>query len=179
MVKGSHCTEEAKRNMSLAHIGKPMPPCSLEHRKNLSNAMKKRKHSQETKDKISRNRKGKGTQENHWNWQGGIWNDPIHRKLVKRNNKALRSIKLLVAIAGSHNKGDWELLKRQYDYTCPCCRCREPEIKLTEDHIIPISRGGSNYIENIQPLCMDCNHSKYTKIIKYSPSGDIISLENQ
>ena len=69
---------------------------------------------------------------------------------------------------GSHIFGEWELLKKQYGYTCPCCGRKEPDIQLTEDHIVPLSRGGSDYIENIQPLCNDCNRRKYTKIIRYS-----------
>ena len=68
---------------------------------------------------------------------------------------------------GSHTYQEWSLLKKQYDYTCPCCKKKEPMIKLTEDHIIPISKGGSDYIENIQPLCGSCNSVKHTSIIKY------------
>jgi 5-methylcytosine-specific restriction endonuclease McrA len=69
----------------------------------------------------------------------------------------------------------WELLKKQYGYTCPMCGKKEPKIKLTEDHIIPLSKGGSDYIENIQPLCVSCNTKKYTKIIKFNPIDDSLN----
>ena len=68
---------------------------------------------------------------------------------------------------GSHSFQEWENLKVQYNWTCPCCRKPEPEIKLTEDHIVPLIKNGSNDIGNIQPLCISCNSIKKTKVIKY------------
>src|ERR1035437_8071532 len=65
---------------------------------------------------------------------------------------------------GSFTKGEWETLKVQYGFTCNKCKRKEPDIKLTIDHIIPLSKGGSNYIENIQPLCGHCNYSKGSKL---------------
>lgn len=37
---------------------------------------------------------------------------------------------------------------------------------LTVDHIIPKSKGGSNELDNLQPMCYACNHKKGNKIIK-------------
>lgn len=71
---------------------------------------------------------------------------------------------------GYHTFGEWETLRAQYDWTCPCCGKKEPEIKLSQDHIIPVSKGGSDNIENIQPLCLPCNIKKMTKIVRFNPA---------
>jgi 5-methylcytosine-specific restriction endonuclease McrA len=65
---------------------------------------------------------------------------------------------------------EWRLLKARYRYTCLCCGQREPAIKLTPDHVIPLAKGGSNGIENIQPLCGSCNYRKHTKTTDYRPA---------
>ena len=36
---------------------------------------------------------------------------------------------------------------------------------LTKDHIIPLSLGGKDVIENYQPMCMRCNVKKDKRII--------------
>ena len=68
---------------------------------------------------------------------------------------------------GSHTIAEWEHLKALYSWTCPCCWRKEPMIKLTEDHIVPLSKGGTDDIGNIQPLCKSCNSKKHTKDTKY------------
>jgi 5-methylcytosine-specific restriction endonuclease McrA len=44
-----------------------------------------------------------------------------------------------------------------------CAKCGSQE-KLEYDHIIPISKGGSNTARNIQLLCERCNRSKGANI---------------
>jgi hypothetical protein len=94
------------------------------------------------------------------NFKGGISKTKEYRSFYKSQYKFQKR-----NATGSHTFGEWENLKAQYDWTCPSCRKSEPEIKLTEDHIIPLSRGGSNNIENIQPLCGSCNSKKWAKLI--------------
>lgn len=66
---------------------------------------------------------------------------------------------------GFHTQEEWQQLCDIYGNICLCCGSFEK--LLTVDHIIPLSKGGTDYIDNIQPLCMNCNAKKHTKIIDY------------
>lgn len=86
-------------------------------------------------------------------------NHPDKKRQYCRDRRAL-----IAKTEGKFTKKEWESLKKKCDYCCVLCGLREPEIKLVTDHIIPLSKGGTNYITNIQPLCGSCNSSKGNKI---------------
>lgn len=47
---------------------------------------------------------------------------------------------------------------------CLCCGSLE---NIALDHIMPVSKGGGDDIENLQPLCQSCNSKKGVQIIDY------------
>ena len=74
---------------------------------------------------------------------------------------------------GSHTFEEWLDLKAKCGFICQKCGLKEPFENqhykfLTQDHIKPLSRKGSDYIENIQPLCARCNSIKGNKIVSQS-----------
>lgn len=75
-----------------------------------------------------------------------------------RQNKNLIYMHNRRETTGEHSKEDWEKLCSFFDGICP--RCGRKTDKFTKDHIIPLSRGGTNSLDNLQPLCQRCNVQK-------------------
>jgi len=79
---------------------------------------------------------------------------------VKQARKARYRSRLLKA-EGSFTREEWETRKIQFSNRCVYCD-RESK-RLTPDHYIPLSKGGTNFIDNIVPACQDCNRRKWSK----------------
>lgn len=139
--KAPKITEETRVKLIKSHLGKVLP---IEVRKKISDSHKGEK--------------------SHF-WKGGVSSNKEYRNWQK--NQRNRTLRLLRVGSGLHSFEEWELLKIQYGFTCPRCKKKEPDIKLTIDHIIPLCKGGVDLIENIQPLCLKCNMIKHTMVIKY------------
>ena len=50
----------------------------------------------------------------------------------------------------------WKIFRRD-NFTCQKCGSQDT---LELDHIIPVSKGGSNKKDNLQTLCFSCNRKK-------------------
>jgi 5-methylcytosine-specific restriction endonuclease McrA len=82
-----------------------------------------------------------------------------YRGEVYRRNRNLRKKRIAAARAkGTHSRDQWDQLKAEFGQRC--VRCGGVPDALCKDHIIPIYQGGSDAIENIQPVCRRCNSSK-------------------
>ena len=163
MKKGEKLTKEHKKNLFAGRdkfiytlkIRKKMSGIKKEQFNNGLKPWNKNKtgiYNEETRQSMGTNR-GKFGQKSH-NWKGGLNPMWVRKMRIKQNG-------------GFHSLSDWETLKAQYNWTCPACKKQEPEIKLNKDHIIPISKGGSDNIENIQPLCRNCNSQKHKQKVKF------------
>jgi 5-methylcytosine-specific restriction endonuclease McrA len=112
------------------------------------------------------------TGENHPNWKGG-YVEKQKRFRAKPETKEKRKFYELQryyrskGAAGEFSEQEWLDVKKKYNYTCLMCNEKEPTIRLTVDHVIPLSKGGSNFISNIQPLCFCCNSKKRTDDTDY------------
>jgi hypothetical protein len=93
----------------------------------------------------------------------------IHDKLYHEENPEIwpasheRRRARILGVGGSFTAKEFRELKEAHEYTCVYCG----ELKtLGPDHVLPLSRGGSNNIENILPACKSCNCTKGTKTLE-------------
>ena len=67
------------------------------------------------------------------------------------------------ANGGRFSLQQWREVLSAFNNTCP--GCGRNDVPMSQDHKIPICKGGTNTIDNIQPLCRPCNSSKYKTIL--------------
>ena len=92
--------------------------------------------------------------EYHNNWKRK-WGKTPKGKLAS-SLKGYRRRALLKDI-GTHTDKEWKIIVEKHKGRCAICKKKK---KLTKDHIKPLSKGGTNTIDNIQPLCQPCNAKK-------------------
>ena len=70
--------------------------------------------------------------------------------------------------AGTFTQKEWRDILDRYGNKCLRCGTKRG---IAVDHVIPLSRGGTNTADNLQPLCGTCNSYKGTKSTDYRVSG--------
>lgn len=60
-------------------------------------------------------------------------------------------------------RNQWRAIREAFGHRC--AYCGEHFERLTMDHVIPLSKGGSHTAENVVPACRSCNCRKATSLI--------------
>lgn len=153
-------SEEGKINMSRAMKGRipwnkgKTGIYSQETITKIRKANLGKKVSQEVKDKL------RNSMINFFKAQSPLYVPPTYKSNeLNRKHESVRRSRIRNN-GGYHSREQWNYLKMAFNYVCKMCGRKEPEIKLTKDHIISLKNGGTNDIGNIQPLCRSCNSKK-------------------
>lgn len=96
-------------------------------------------------------------------WKAKNNPDMIRRISARRRAK-------IKSIGGDFSEDDWKRLLSRWENRCAygvmfgSCKAERRD-DLTIGHIIPVARGGSNYIGNILPICTNCNYTQWTYLL--------------
>lgn len=85
----------------------------------------------------------------------------LEKKIAINNNRRARE----KGSVGKVTDKEWLALLDKYGHRCLCCGNKD--VKLTRDHVVPLDMGGTNTIDNIQPLCQSCNSKKGVSVKDY------------
>lgn len=80
--------------------------------------------------------------------------------IIKNRRRAVE-----LGAEGRYTAKEWRELCARFGNKC--LKCGRDDVPMTPDHVLPLSRGGSNSIDNIQPLCFRCNSQKHAKYVDY------------
>ena len=96
--------------------------------------------------------------ERHKKWLATPRGRTISRNNTRKRKHRLKSL-------GKLDVDAWLAKCEKLDHICQICNIKLTQKTLTMDHIFPVSKGGTNNIDNLQPLCRSCNSKKHDKII--------------
>lgn len=81
---------------------------------------------------------------------------------------------IAMGVPGRPRKSDWDQLRQLVieEKGAACLYCGAEGIELEIDHVVPVTKGGSNHMANLVPACKACNSSKGARHLHdWRPSG--------
>jgi 5-methylcytosine-specific restriction endonuclease McrA len=110
------------------------------------------KHRQARRKHYAANREKQCSLARQW-----VVDNPEKARALWRNRAARQK-----SAEGRHTAADIQRIYEAQKGKCACCR-RKVGADRHVDHIVPLSRGGSNWPNNLQLCCPPCNGRKYNK----------------
>jgi 5-methylcytosine-specific restriction endonuclease McrA len=74
---------------------------------------------------------------------------------------------------GSHTFAQWMSCVEIHAWKCAYCDVALTPTTLTKDHVVPLFKGGTNYVENLAPACKSCNSAKRDRTDFRPPKGAV------
>jgi 5-methylcytosine-specific restriction endonuclease McrA len=68
---------------------------------------------------------------------------------------------LLMGAEATLTKEQWRSILELFGHRC--AYCQEKRQRLTQDHVLPLARGGGHTYENVVPACRPCNSRKQAR----------------
>lgn len=95
----------------------------------------------------------------HHDAVGAAWNANNKPKLaaIQRRRRAKKN----AAPVNDLSADQWEEILEAFYFRCAYCHKKSK--RLTQDHVTPYARNGSNTLHNVVPCCHACNAKKGTK----------------
>ena len=85
----------------------------------------------------------------------------LNEEAVRLHRTTYRHSRRLRLQGSAVDSSKWKALVESFAGFCPYCSSWGHE--LTLDHILPVSSGGDNHIDNLMPCCFRCNTLKGAK----------------
>jgi len=93
---------------------------------------------------------------------------PEGKEYMVRRNYQRRAAVMRTPTKQLLTPAQWREIKRQFHNACAYCGIPESaSVKLTRDHLVPVSKSGLHTKENIVPACQPCNARKGAKLLTH------------
>jgi len=96
------------------------------------------------------------------------WNEWYNNNLthIRMYSRVARQKRRAAIRKNGNNTLTFEQVLKLFDGHPYCEYCNRTDVKLTIDHIVPISKGGQNCLGNVTIACETCNFSKGSKLLE-------------
>ena len=135
--------------------------CQKKYREENKEKIKKSKseYYQNNKEKIEEHKKiyRLNNKDKVAKWHKNVQNKNKEKYLEDRRKYSQKRRAILNGLDNDFTEEDWLYCKEYFNYSCAYCGNTN---NLTQEHVIPVTKGGSYSKNNIIPACTACNCSK-------------------